>query len=178
MNLVFLVNHWDLRLLFAINGHHNFVLDYLMFFVSLLGEFGALWVILAFIILFTNKKNGRRALFLILAALLLTLILNDSILRVLIHRTRPFLAIPWLHHFGFSWDNSSFVSGHTATATAASVVIGHFYKKCRFLLAIFVALTMYSRVYLGMHYPSDVLGGLVLGLISGWLILNIFDKKQ
>ena len=97
-----------------------------------------------------------------------------SLLKGVSDRARPPLADPTLQVVGAVPDSTSFPSGHSATAFAAAVVVGFAYPRLRLPLLALAALVALSRVYLGMHYWSDVLAGSLLGVAIGlttvWLI--------
>lgn len=63
---------------------------------------------------------------------------------------------------------NSFPSNHAANCTAAALILGLCFPRRRYFFYIFAALVGYSRIYLGVHYPSDVLGGVVVGLMAGY----------
>lgn len=168
----------DYQLFWLINNLHSRALDYLMLAVSWLGEYAILWWLLALIILFLNKKEGRKIALLLALAILLTVFIDDVFFKLFWFRERPFLVFEGVHRLGKLWQNSSFPSGHASSAMAGLIILGHYYKKWILPLAIFVLLTLYSRVYLGMHYPSDVLVGGVVGLLSSFLILYFFGSKN
>ncbi len=69
-------------------------------------------------------------------------------------------------------EKDSFPSGHSAYAFALATIAGYKYTKLRIPLYIAASGTAFSRVYLGRHYPSDVLMGAVIGSLSGWLIIH------
>jgi undecaprenyl-diphosphatase len=64
-------------------------------------------------------------------------------------------------------------SGHAATAAAAATVVALLHPRLRLPLAALVAAIGLSRVYLGVHYPSDVLAGLALGIVVGWAVVAL-----
>jgi undecaprenyl-diphosphatase len=92
----------------------------------------------------------------------------------LFDRARPPLAEPGLVAVGIVPDSASFPSGHSATAFAAAVAVGLLHPRLRAPLLTLAALVALSRVYLGVHYWSDVLVGSALGaaigLVTAWLV--------
>jgi undecaprenyl-diphosphatase len=81
---------------------------------------------------------------------------------------------------GKIWTNCSFPSGHVAASTAVLAALFYLFKKFRkewliFLAAIFILFLAFARIYVGMHYPSDVLGGIIVGSISSFLVIRL-DK--
>lgn len=155
----------------AINDAHIPIVYYFMFLISLLGELATIWFFFGAIILYKNKKEGKKIFIMLTLAILVTLIINHFIIAYFMFRVRPYIALDHVYQLGKQWRDSSFPSGHVSSAMAATVVLGKYYRKYLSLMLAFVFLTMISRVYLGMHYPLDVLGGVVVGLISGYLVI-------
>jgi membrane-associated phospholipid phosphatase len=95
-----------------------------------------------------------------------------TIFKELFDRARP--PVAGIDAVGVIPDSASFPSGHSATAFAAAVAVGLFYPKLRRPLLALAALVALSRVYLGVHYASDVLAGsllgVLLGLVSVWVV--------
>jgi undecaprenyl-diphosphatase len=89
-----------------------------------------------------------------------------------IRRDRPFEAILGVDKRISPSDRFSFPSGHTAGAFIVALLIGHFLPLLFVPCFIWASLVGLSRIYLGVHYPTDVLAGMVLGLVSGWIGLN------
>ena len=166
----------ELKILDFIQTLHTPVLDRIMVGITRLGDAGVIWIILTVIFLVmpkTRRTGGVMAVALIVEAVLCNIILKN-----LVARTRPYdvnttvqLLIPKLHDF-------SFPSGHTAasfTAVSALYFSKEKWWKPTLVLACLIAV---SRLYLYMHYPTDVLGGLLLGIFAGYLGYRIMNSSK
>lgn len=166
---------------FFSEGIKNAFFDQLMPFFSLINNHGEVWIALAIILMINKDTKIRRLGISVLIALAIGNIIGDQILKNIITRQRP-IGI----EFGFDFiiklpKSYSFPSGHT---TSSFAVFGAFlFSKARYkywvlALASFIA---FSRIYLHVHYPSDILGGIVLGLICGKLAVKLgkgFFRKE
>lgn len=90
-----------------------------------------------------------------------------TVLKLTTERERPPVADPGLDALGSVPDSTSFPSGHSATAFAAAIAVGMAYPRLRAPLLALAAVVAVSRVYLGMHYWSDVVAGSLLGVAVG-----------
>lgn len=99
-----------------------------------------------------------------------------QLIKLWIMRPRPYTELSSLIVLATESD-MSFPSGHTSTSTAMAYILSSEYQKWYFMLIpIIVAL---SRLYMGVHYPSDVLGGFILGFIVAYLLERyLIQKKQ
>ena len=178
------LNEIDTNALLAINGLHNTLQDAFWFLVSsklasLLILLGLVWVLL--------HKNRRHAL-LTIAMLVLAFTIADqvssSLIKHLVERLRPTHdpAIEDMVHTvnGYRGGMYGFVSSHAANAFAAITLISLILRQrlVLFPLLVWALMQCYSRVYLGVHYPGDILGGTVVGLISGWLVWLLMKQIQ
>ena len=142
--------------------------DNVMPLVTALGNAGIFWIGLTVLLLLQPKK--RRAGCILLLALLFDLLLCNILIKPLAARVRPFDVNTAVQLLIARPVDFSFPSGHTA-ASFASVAALYLAGEKR-LFGISLALSVliaFSRLYLYVHYPTDVLGGVLVGLLSGWL---------
>ncbi|WP_304508408.1 phosphatase PAP2 family protein [Anaerotignum sp.] len=154
-------------------------LDKPMILISTLGNNGFLWIALA-VIFFSlgNKKKPWRAWgILLLFCLAANILVCNVLLKPMVARIRPYdllgydILVPRLADF-------SFPSGHTSASFAAAAVIYTMNKKWGIVVFIFAALMGFSRLYLGVHFPSDVLAGALLGWIVARVVICIYTKTH
>lgn len=149
-------------------------LDKIMPVITSMGNLALIWIISG-IILFSMKKYRKYGCMLFLALILCALIGNLT-LKPLVARVRPFNAYPLIDGILIKEPNDySFPSGHTMCSFAPAVVLFYFNKKIGIIALIVSMLIAFSRLYLYVHYPSDVFAGMVIGIING--IAAIFIVK-
>jgi undecaprenyl-diphosphatase len=172
----------DTRTFLIINHWQNKILNFLSVSISWITEGGFLWFLICFFIILFDKRQKRRKTFLLILALLLADWIVNVFFKLLVFcRERPYMVFPETKVMGKIWSNCSFPSGHLASSCAALFVLGYIYNLLRkkwFLIfsSIFIFLLGFSRIYVGMHYLSDVLGGILIGIISGFSV-TYFDKQ-
>ncbi len=169
------MNEFEIRILDFIREH--FSCGFLDFFFKTITKFsdsGIGWIILAVVLL--CFKRTRKLGFGLAAALIIGQVIGNNILKNIFDRERPYNVNPDIKLIVPALDSFSFPSGHTRCAVECSVVIFLNNKKLGTAALIFAALTGLSRLYLYMHYPTDVLGGAVLGIIDGLLAFFIVKK--
>ncbi len=93
--------------------------------------------------------------------------LSSSVIKPLVGRLRPCQALEGVRLLVGCGGGKSFPSSHAVNNFACAVVLSHFFPRARISLFVFVSLVAISRVYVGVHYPSDILGGAVLGMLIG-----------
>lgn len=171
--LSFLAEHFDLPILEWIAAHvHCAFLDAVMPLITLLGDDGIFWIACAVILLCIPKY--RRAGLSMGAALLLGLLICNVTLKPLVARMRPY-DYQW-EYFGKSIElliatphDFSFPSGHTIASFEAATVLLIHSKKLGIPAMILAVLIAFSRMYLYVHYPTDVLASVVLGIGTAFL---------
>jgi len=137
-------------------------LDQPIFLLSAAGLYGAIWVFIALILAAFRRMLWRDLARLVLV-LLVTTVATDYVLKPAIHRLRPFQAMPDVVVIGRHSETASFPSGHTATAIAGAFVFTRLWPAGAAAWWLLAAAIGYSRVYLGVHYPLDVVAGALVG---------------
>lgn len=146
-----------------------------------LGNMGLLWIVLSLGMLLFKKT--RKAGFVSLLAMSLGLLCTNVVLKHLVARPRPWLTVEGLVHLVIENDPNSFPSGHTCAAfAAAGAWVRALPKRWMGVAGIVMAALMgLSRLYVGVHFPSDVLAGMVIGLLcawAAWSILKWAEKRR
>lgn len=170
----------ELRILDFLQTIHTPLLDKILAFITSLGNAGIIWIVLAVVLLILPKT--RKTGIIVAAALLMDFVLCNLILKNLVARMRPYdvntaIAILIKKPLDFS-----FPSGHTAASFAAMTALFLAKMKKAWIAALVLAvLIAFSRLYFYVHYPTDVLGGAVVGILSGiigYAIVEKIDKRR
>lgn len=154
--------NWEFSFLYFLQELHNPVLDKIMLFFTGLGDNGLLWIGLAVGMLFFKKY--RKCAICIGIALVFKEVLGNMILKELIMRDRPCWIDPTVELLIKAPSSYSFPSGHTFDAFAASFTLLLHHKKEGVTAMIVAAVIAFSRMYLFVHFPTDILGGMIFGI--------------
>jgi membrane-associated phospholipid phosphatase len=159
------IDVWIFMLLNA-RGKRSAWLDWLMLTFTQLGNF-----IFAMILTTVLYLSGNHTLAyeLVLGSMVLGLIVTT--MKILIHRTRPYLKLENIRIVGSRASGQSFPSGHTSQAFFLATLLSHYYGLGIYAVSFYMlaALVGLTRIYVGMHYPRDVLGGAMVGTVWGLL---------
>ena len=157
----------------------NPVLDAIMVFITHLGDDGIFWLVLAAILLIFKKT--RKLGVLLLLGLGFASVINNLVLKQIFERPRPFDFDGWPADFVFpnplieKPHSFSFPSGHTSSSLgAATPLLIKANKKLGIPVFILAVLVGFSRVYVHVHYPTDVIVGMIVGIIGGILAVVAF----
>lgn len=170
----------DQQALLFIQEHLRFaLLDPVMVLVSTLGNAGMIWILLG--VLLTALPKTRKMGVFALASLLVCFLINNGLLKNLVARPRPYTQLSELVMLMPCPSDHSFPSGHTcaAFATAGSLLWSGKNKLwgLRVPALILAVLTGWSRLYVGVHFPTDVLAGALIGLLGSYVVTGALMKK-
>ena len=143
-----------------------------------LGDHGLLFIVLGLLLLVIPR--ARKVGLTVLTALLIGALITNVTLKPLVGRIRPWLVVEGLTALVEETDLRSFPSGHTtaAFAFAGAVLCSTPVKRWRALALAVAGLMAFSRLYVGVHYPTDVLAGVVVGLLAGALSWQFWKDKK
>lgn len=154
---------------------HNAFTDKFFTIITHLGTAAVPWFLIALYYLAIKKRP--RAGILILLSMGTAFLFANIIIKNIVQRTRPFEVYPELIELIISAPSSySFPSSHTATSFAAATVIFYFSKKLGIASFVMAALIAFSRIFLFVHFPTDVLIGTILGIIIGALFIFLYKR--
>lgn len=145
----------------------------IMRFMSRLGDMGMLWIVLGLVLVCI--KRTRRGGIEALAGLACEFAVCDLILKPIFARTRPYIALDWLELLVSPESSFSFPSGHSASSFVCAFMLTRAFGKKGATAYIPAALIALSRIYVGVHYPSDVFCGMLLGTAVG-LAVSILSR--
>lgn len=155
----------------------NRVFFELMSFFSFIGNYGIIWFFLLILVVYFAENKNRLDKFTITFSLALsTSAILNAILKTIIARPRPFdqlLETSWIFYQKISPSGSSFPSLHATLAFTSCVLLSSRLKKFQKYFYLGAILTSFSRIYLGVHFVSDVVVGALLGFVIGYLALEI-----
>lgn len=179
----------DTYILLWINGHHNEWLDQLMWWVSQSVTWIPLYIVLVGLIIY--RYRSWKIVMAILLAFALAVGLSDfissGILKPLVERLRPThepSLAPFLHIVnGYKGGMYGFCSSHAANTLACALLFMFVYKNkiTTSILIVWVAINSYSRIYLGVHYPTDIMAGWIIGCATAALayaLLGFLQKRH
>lgn len=166
----------DFQVLGFVERHfHNPVTDTLFPLVTYMGELGACWIFLALVLLFMKKY--RRAGALMLIAMALGALLGEGLIKNLVCRPRPFQYLDTVYPLLIAPPSGySFPSGHSCASFAAATALFLQHKKAGALAFALAALIAFSRVFLFVHFPTDILAGALLGVLLAATVTFLYNR--
>jgi len=161
----------DIQIFYLINlNMQNPFFDFLMPLISQVGYF-SFWIIISILIFIFGGEKGKKVAVLAIIALITGYFLTE-ILKYIVARPRPFDVLEGVRVLtpigDYSWP-----SGHSVASFTAATIIGKEYGLIYFIIfIIFASLIAFSRIYNGVHYPSDVISGALIGILIGLVFIR------
>ncbi|MGZ7095152.1 MAG: phosphatase PAP2 family protein [Methanobacterium sp.] len=167
----------DIQIFYLINVYmQNTFFDFIMPILSEIGYF-SFWILISIIIFFIGGEKGRKVALVCITALVAGYFISE-ILKIMVARPRPYEVLEGVRVLvttsGYSWPSGHSVASFIAFTIYGMAVIGRRYGLFYFFLL--VCLIMFSRIYIGVHYPSDVLSGALIGIFIG-IIALVFENE-
>jgi len=184
MNLIDTLNVWDTNLFLVLNSLHSTFFDGIMFAISA----KLTWIPLYIAVLYVLINSWKREAIWLIIALVLCIVFSDQIssglIKHLVQRLRPshVANLNGIVHLvkGYSGGLFGFVSSHAANSFGFALLSSLIFRQRNYTAAIFVwaVLIAYSRIYLGVHYPLDILGGMFVGVLSASICFIAIKKLR
>ena len=168
------------KIVIFLNKFHWAPLDWASEIISNIKVLVVFWLATIVWVTSLNLRMGIKLAIELIALFALHYIVSEGIIKYgakkfSMIRKRPYVAFPQeIKGIGHNFSDSSFPSSHMASVTGGLVILFSFFPATLPLLLLFGLLLAFSRLHNGMHYPSDILAGIALGLIYGDIILVIF----
>lgn len=167
--------------LFLNQGVRNWLFDQALPFLTDINRNPIGIVILAILWLLLLTKGGRPgriAALLLIPTIALSDQLNSSFLKFIIDRPRPCHELANVHLLVGCGSGYSFPSSHAVNNFAAALVLSYFLPRWTWAFFSYASVIAFSRIYVGVHYPSDVLAGAFVGLIIGSVVIVAFRQSE
>lgn len=168
-----IISNFDYRFLVWLeNNTKSLYLDTVIPAITFLGDHALVWIIIGLLLLFSKKytKYG----FILFLSLILGYLLGNGVLKILFARIRPFD----MYNFGTLLisrpSGFSFPSDHALLSFASAFVLLKANKKFGIAAYILASILAFSRLYLFVHFLTDILGGIIIGTLCGYLSFYIF----
>lgn len=171
------ISEWDKSAFLYLNSFHSDLMDYVMTLFTLTPTWILFYGVTLYVII---RKYGRKSVPVIISIVLVILLADQlsGLLKHSIMRLRPSndpVVSPYAHVFFTKGGLYGFVSAHAANAFGFATFSALLFRSRGYTIFIipWACLLAYTRIYLGVHYPGDILGGMILGILIGWGIFRV-----
>ena len=155
----------DFAVLKFMDGFNTPFLDFVLKLVSYMGNMGIVWILLG-ILMLSLRKTRKQGAFCVMAFLLAVLV-GNVILKNAVDRVRPYDLFDWIQVRIVKPKDGSFPSGHCMSTFAFATALVFVYKKWGIAALVFGVFMAFSRLYFQVHFLTDVLAGVAVGILCG-----------
>ena len=170
------IDKFDNYILYIIENYiHNKYLDIIMPIVTFTGNAGAIWVIIAIALIADRPYRliGNS----IILTLIIGTIIGEGILKHIVRRVRPCNKLGGFRMLSLNLTSYSFPSGHTLSSFAAAEMLSLYFTQYRVVFMSLALLIAVSRLYLYVHYPTDVIVGFIIGVLCSKIVFIILNEE-
>lgn len=174
LNILSRINIFDNYILSTIRKYlKNKYLDRLMPIVTSMGNLGIIWIALAIVLLL--DKPYKTIGVIVILTLIISTVVGEGIVKHMVRRVRPCNEknIALLISKPISY---SFPSGHTSSSFAVAGVLSMYFSEYKIIFMAIAFLIALSRLYLYVHYPTDIIGGIIIGILCSKLVFIILKE--
>ena len=167
----------DIEIFYFINNIlSNSVLDKIMPFITNSSNWILLYILLFTWLLWKGGRSGRFAVLFIIITIVITDQVSSNLIKNLVGRLRPCHTLDDVILLVSCSSGKSMPSSHAANNFAFAVILSYFFSKYKYIYYSLAALIAFSRVYVGVHYPTDILAGTLLGIFIANIILFLNQR--
>ncbi|MEO6693594.1 MAG: phosphatase PAP2 family protein [Ignavibacteria bacterium] len=152
----------------------NPVTDRLMPFITERNNWFIFYVLIWLYLMFKGGRRGKITAILIVPLILLSDQFSNNIIKTFFQRIRPCHILPDINLLIGCSDAYSFPSIHAVNNFAAATLFSYFYPRMKYFLYAGAFIISVSRIFVGVHYPFDVIGGAVIGILFGFLMIYLW----
>lgn len=176
----------DTELFLFLNGLHLDWLDPVMIFISGKLTWTPFYIVLLYLVIRKYKKDSIMIILCIILLIICSDQISSSVFKPLFERARPchnetIKDLVYLPN-GHCGGAYGFISSHACNTFALAYFITHVlkkhYRKIAWIMFIWAGMVAYSRIYMGVHYPGDVIVGALVGILTGFIISKLYDISQ
>ncbi|KOF57986.1 MULTISPECIES: phosphatase PAP2 family protein [Clostridium] len=170
------VNSFDNYILFFIKNHiQNKYLDKLMPMITNMGNLGVIWIVMAAALILNEPYELIG--YMVILTLIISSIVGEGIIKHIVRRARPYNKQTSIKLLIAKPISYSFPSGHTLSSFAVAEVLSMYFVKYKLIFMAIACLIALSRVYLFVHYPTDVIAGIILGVLFSKIIFVVLQDN-
>ena len=166
----------EFRFLYLLQELHTPLVDGLMTFITTLGDHGIFWLLLAAVLFAVSRTRMMGGCMLI--SIGIGFLLGNVALKNMVARQRPCWLDPSVELLVPVPKDFSFPSGHSLVSFEGAVCIFLFNRKWGIPALMLAVLTAFSRLYLFVHFPTDVLAGIVMGTVIAWSVVRTAKRQM